>query len=189
MAELRVKSTGTIKLFESDNTSSVTIASPASLGGDRTITVPDYDVTLGDNTPAFLVQISGVQSVANASDVTIQFNSTTDGFDTDSGFNTGTYTYTIPSGKGGKYYMYTGFSLASSVADKFWSVKFVTSSGQRGEIYGNSNSASAVTPRAHMIQNFSAGDTVYVRIYHDFGGAKNTATGIQGNYFGGFKLI
>ena len=46
MAELRVKSTGTLKLFESDNTSSVTIASPASLGADRTVTLPDGDVTL-----------------------------------------------------------------------------------------------------------------------------------------------
>ena len=46
MAELRVKGTGTLKLFESDNTSSVTIASPASLGADRTVTVPDADVTL-----------------------------------------------------------------------------------------------------------------------------------------------
>ena len=46
MAELRVKSTGTLKLFENDNTSSVTIASPASLGADRTITLPDGDVTL-----------------------------------------------------------------------------------------------------------------------------------------------
>jgi len=46
MAEIRVKETGTIKLFESDNTSSVTIASPASLGADRTITLPDGDVTL-----------------------------------------------------------------------------------------------------------------------------------------------
>ena len=50
MAELRVKSTGTIKLFESDNTSSVTIASPASLGADRTITLPDADVTLVSGT-------------------------------------------------------------------------------------------------------------------------------------------
>ena len=50
MAELRVKSTGTIKLFESDNTSNVTIASPASLGGDRTITLPDASVTLASGT-------------------------------------------------------------------------------------------------------------------------------------------
>ena len=50
MAELRVKSTGTLKLFESDNTSSVTIASPASLGGDRTVTLPDASVTLASGT-------------------------------------------------------------------------------------------------------------------------------------------
>ena len=46
MAELRVTNTGTIKLFESDDTSSVTIASPASLGGDRTITLPDATGTV-----------------------------------------------------------------------------------------------------------------------------------------------
>ena len=50
MAELRVKSTGTLKLFENDNTSSVTIASPASLGADRTVTLPDGDVTLSTGT-------------------------------------------------------------------------------------------------------------------------------------------
>ena len=50
MAEIRLKSTGTIKLFENDNTSNVTIASPASLGADRTITLPDADVTLVSGT-------------------------------------------------------------------------------------------------------------------------------------------
>ena len=50
MAELRVKGTGTIKLFENDNTSSVTIASPASLAADRTITLPDASVTLASGT-------------------------------------------------------------------------------------------------------------------------------------------
>ena len=50
MSELRLKSTGTLKLFENDNTSSVTIASPASLGGDRTVTLPDADVTLASGT-------------------------------------------------------------------------------------------------------------------------------------------
>jgi hypothetical protein len=50
MAEIRVKSTGTIKLFENDNTSNITIASPASLGADRTITLPDASVTLASGT-------------------------------------------------------------------------------------------------------------------------------------------
>jgi len=50
MAEIRLKSTGTIKLFESDNTSNITIASPASLGADRIITLPDASVTLASGT-------------------------------------------------------------------------------------------------------------------------------------------
>jgi hypothetical protein len=50
MSEIRLKSTGTIKLFENDNTSNVTIASPASLGADRTITLPDASVTLASGT-------------------------------------------------------------------------------------------------------------------------------------------
>jgi hypothetical protein len=182
----KIQDMGGNTILQSDGSGTATTTLPVGFGGTGAATLAAAGLA---NTPAFLTQISGVQSIANTTDVTVQFNSTTDGFDTDSGFNTGTYTYTIPSGEGGKYYMYAGFLLACNVADKFWSVKFVTTSGQRGEIYGNSNSASSITPRAHMIQNFSAGDTVYVRIYHDFGGAKNTGTGMQGNYFGGFKLI
>ena len=65
MAELRVKSTGTLKLFESDNTSSVTIASPASLGADRTITLPDADVTLASGTMNDATALSGNIPVSN----------------------------------------------------------------------------------------------------------------------------
>ena len=65
MAEIRLKSTGTIKLFENDNTSSVTIASPASLGGDRTITLPDASVTLASGTMNDATNLSGTVPIAN----------------------------------------------------------------------------------------------------------------------------
>ena len=65
MAEIRLKSTGTIKLFESDNTSSVTIASPASLGADRTITLPDASVTLASGTMNDATNLSGTVPIAN----------------------------------------------------------------------------------------------------------------------------
>jgi len=65
MAELRLKSTGTIKLFENDNTSSVTIASPASLGADRTITLPDASVTLASGTMNDATNLSGTVPIAN----------------------------------------------------------------------------------------------------------------------------
>ena len=46
MAEIRVNTTGTLKLYENDNTSYVQIAAPSSLGANRTITIPDADVDL-----------------------------------------------------------------------------------------------------------------------------------------------
>ena len=75
MAEIRVKGTGTIKLFESDNTSSVTIASPASLSADKTITLPDADVTLvsgtmvaSGNVPSFGGDTFGADKTIGAND-------------------------------------------------------------------------------------------------------------------------
>ena len=65
MGELRLKSTGTIKLFENDNTSSVTIASPVSLGADRTITLPDANVTLASGTMNDATNLSGTVPIAN----------------------------------------------------------------------------------------------------------------------------
>ena len=65
MAQLRINNTGAVKLFESDNTSNVTIASPASLSADRTITLPDADVTLVSGTMNDATALSGTLPIAS----------------------------------------------------------------------------------------------------------------------------
>ena len=76
MAELRVKGTGTIKLFESDNTSSVTTASPASLSANKTVTLPDADVTLVSGTMNDATALSGNIPVGNLNSGTSASSST-----------------------------------------------------------------------------------------------------------------
>jgi hypothetical protein len=76
MSELRLKSTGTLKLFENDNTSSVTIASPASLGADRTVTLPDASVTLASGTMNDATNLSGNIPVSNLNSGTSASSST-----------------------------------------------------------------------------------------------------------------
>jgi len=76
MAELRVKSTGTLKLFENDNTSSVTIASPASLSANKTVTLPDADVTLVSGTMNDATNLSGNIPVSNLNSGTSASSST-----------------------------------------------------------------------------------------------------------------
>ena len=81
MSEIRVKSTGTIKLFESDNTSHVTIASPASLSANRTITIPDADVTLGagvslsGSTNNTVATVTGANALIGEADLTFDGDS------------------------------------------------------------------------------------------------------------------
>ncbi len=57
-----------------------------------------------DNTPAFQAYISSNQALGDNVYATVAAN--TEDFDTDSAYDTSTYTFTVPSGEGGKYFLY-----------------------------------------------------------------------------------
>ena len=58
----------------------------------------------GDNTPAFQAHRSSNQTISNDAYTLVEFN--TEDFDTDSGYNNTTFTYTVPAGEGGVYWIY-----------------------------------------------------------------------------------
>ena len=184
MAELRVKGTGTLKLFENDNTSSVTIASPASLGGDRTITLPDGDVTLGDNTPAFQAGLSSSQSITN--DTYVKITCDTEVFDTDGTYdNTTNYRWT--PAVVGKYYVYclTRFLTATDF-DNFYIVIY-----KNGAIHFLSNTRNTNYDSQFIsgIVDCDADDYFEAFVYQTTAGAQDIIGEVRQTCFGGYKII
>jgi len=208
MAELRVKSTGTLKLFENDNTSSVTIASPASLGADRTVTLPDADVTLAsgtmlatdgdgssltglpDSTPAFSAKLSGDKGTYT------EHTTTKVAFDEEVFDSDGTYdhvtNYRFTPAVVGKYLITAGINFASAADGRAVKLALYFNGGslyQNGyflsSTYYQYNQANA--PSIAAIVNMDADD--YVEIYGMMYSGTNYTFKSDTSYFQGFRLI
>ena len=103
---------GTVTLGDSGDTITLTAGADLTLGGSSTtITIPSGATITnsgtatgfgGENTPSFHVYASSGQTVTASAQTKVVFN--TEVIDTDNAFATNTFT--VPSGKGGKYLMY-----------------------------------------------------------------------------------
>lgn len=139
----------------------------------------------GTNTPMFYVSKSGNQSVAGNTETTITFD--TEGIDTDNAFASNTFT--VPSGKAGKYFLFA--QVRTDTGDDFEACLFgfkvngtkVCSSWWRNFYYNFGNISN--------MRNLSAGDTVTVWYKQDSGATKNVGANDSGNvsFFGGYRLV
>jgi len=143
-----------------------------TMSGD-TITVPAGTL---DNTPAFAVETTSTQSVSNATETKVTHNSTR--FDTNSGWSTSNYRYTIPTT--GKYLVTHGVRFESTSAPRVISFvrKNASSSDNLNTIEINPNS-SGVSPglSGSFIYDFTAGDYIEHYAYQNAGSSKNIETG------------
>ena len=168
------------------------------LGGNNIISSNGsgtFTQTFAANTPSFYGSKSDIQNLSRATFTKIT-NFTNNEIDTDSAFD-GT-TFTVPSGKGGKYYLY----------HKIWA-DYSTTAGSDGEysiasIYVNGSalgeadsflnlqgSANAIgsTHTACTTTTLSAGDTVeaYAYLKDENGGQGDVYS--SKTIFGGYRLI
>ena len=136
------------------------------------------------NTPAFAASVSS-QSISNDTDTKLTFDTVV--WDTDSAFASNTFT--VPTGKGGKYMFSYGLTVAN-LDDADYSEIILTVNGTRDEktrFRSLTGVAQTTIMRASAILDLSAGDTVVLQGFHNYG--SNRDTNASQTSFEGFKLI
>ena len=162
-------------LFNSDGSGNVTLSASAM-----------------KNTPAFFAHPSGNNGINDNSYSILQAN--TEVYDTNNAFNTSTYTFTVPSGEGGKYlFNFAVLIEHGNLVREALAVLYINGSqNDRTTNYlytGTTDRIGDYTANNTVTQVLNAGDTVSVYCYLNSGA--NNAGLIVGNrsFFCGHKLI
>jgi hypothetical protein len=151
-------------------------------------TLKRIDAQFFQNTPSFLVTISGTQSISNATDTKIQFNSEI--YDTDNTFDSST-NYRFTPAVAGKYVLGTGLTLSSMEADEKVQLQ-IKKNGSRLDYdpiqrsFSTNSGGETISVENNLIAEANTTDYFEVWIYHTEGGSRDIG---QYTYFHGYKLI
>ena len=136
----------------------------------------------GTNTPMVFAKMSGSQSIANATETVVQFDTET--FDTDSAFNTSTYKFTVPSGKAGKY-LVSAYCRRSGF-DSARQFMYIMSGGGN-YVFENGSGSVHESVGGTILLNLSVSDEIYVKYYQNQGGAQSISN--DGTWLSISKMI
>lgn len=181
--------------IEANTIDSISGTSTLTLGSTNasTVALGSGDVQSNFNTPAFKLLLDSSQTIATSTDTVIAYD--TELYDTDSAVSSGVFT--VPTGKGGKYFfaMNGGFSTGNDID----TVSITISKNEQKTISSNAGDAANIeyhhngTDVSNYIQSLSttmdldAGDTVRVYYWHNFGSDKGTAADGRA-MFSGFRI-
>ena len=145
----------------------------------------------GVNTPNFFAYVSSNYNVNTGTETILTLNAEL--YDTASAFNTSTYTFTVPSGQAGKYFLFGQIRKNNfSGARTFMQIFKTPSGGSATDIFiaeGASNSDSYMTIGSSAVANLSVGDAVQARVYHDDSGSRGFFGDATNSFLGGYKII
>ena len=172
-----------------------TVGDTVNIGGTAGTGFP----VAATNAPAFEYQLLATQSVADATWATIEFASQI--YDTDGAggtvYDTSTYTFTVPSGQAGKYFIYGGVVIYATAGGNQAGVTQILLKDKDDNNAGTAEANTSGHGYMHTLNitsvfDMAVGDSLKLRGYMDTSGG---GTGGFGNdayprsYFGGFKII
>ena len=180
-----------------DTSGAITVAAPA-VAGTNTITLPAETGTIvtstsaATNTPAFSINLSAAQTLAETTITKLQFDTVV--FDTDSVFDTSNYSFTVPSGKAGYYQINAKARFDSEASSNLnRAIFYIYKNGSqhtRSYDYFTSNPIRAINPSMSNILDLEVGDVIelygYIDSVDNTGGEVNSTVNSS---FSAFKLI
>ena len=163
------------------STSGHTMLSAPASAGSNTLVLPPNNGTSGqilqtdgngnltwanppNNTPAFEVYMSAnLTGMGNDADVKLPFN--TEYFDTDNAWDTSNYKFTVPAGKGGKYFIGANAYNATGSGFNYTRLQI----WKNGSTFGYNYASSGVT--SHSLSNninriITLADGDYIEFYN-----------------------
>ena len=157
--------------------------------GDSQVTAAKTSGVGGANTPAFLARLSSTtQSISNDTYTKIQFN--TEVYDTANAYdNSSNYRFTVPSGQGGKYFIYSAVRMASSSATLTLNLRLNGSNAGFSSLKAVSGELQTII--LNFSKDLSADDYIEIYLRQQSGGSLNASgdSNDQTTYFGAFKII
>ena len=137
----------------------------------------------GVNTPAFSAYQSSHQSISNTTMTTVTFNQ--EDYYTDTAFASNTFT--VPSGKAGKYFLYAQAGCYGFSANRFFiSIRKNTTDIAEGELNGTNQYPIINTS---IVEQLSVGDAITARVYQDSGGTVSLTGNNVRTYIYGYRII
>ena len=156
----------------------------------ETINIPSAATVSGAiaNTPNFFVNLSSTQSIPNATSTKVQLNQVL--YDSDSGWSTSNYNYTIPTGEAGMY-LFTFQCRLNNWDTARFAAHFAKNSTIIAAPETAPDGASYTTAGASIVIDCAAGDVIHLQFFHENGSSQNAyaSSTVYGNYLGGYKLI
>jgi len=155
------------------------------LRGDNTFATISTGET---NAPYFLVTGSTNQDIADATMVTVAFDTLLNSLDSASGFNTSTYTYTVQSGGAGLWSFYAGTYFGQITNGAQYDIAFYINSTNRAQTRAVAGGAHQANPQVTQLFKMEVGDTICVKLYQNTGSTRVAQTDDRSSFFGGFRI-
>jgi len=134
------------------------------------------------NVPAFHAKVNTSQSTSDLTFAKVNYASEV--FDTNNAYDTSTSTFTVPSGEGGKYFIYANTRMDTASDSEIYDLEIRVNNTQ--VLVNHANQYRYTTNSVTGTINLSAGDTVNIYIFID-NNLSIRGDGVS-SFFGGFKV-